>query len=450
MSSSVPPQHLRFDSVFSDDDDLTQLSIVDVTPRHSLVLAPSHSESTALSTSTSSHYTSKPSIDIASLRTTPSAFGNTQLDKQQNHSPALSPSPLQTQAVEEPFSFASLFAGFKKALKAPSPSSVLHVTPSPTANRPPHQHQGPANKIFLSEPPSKSAAELSRPIFRAIDGADAREFRLFLEDDAETRGNPALALSTYGREGTYASDLFVIIHNTIRHELLDTFQIISVIRTNFLSLSLRDVHNFRQWWRFFFLLWTEYNVYYTNLLEPIIQNICQVDGRSHILKKRLRPLRSSKEWLCLKMEEITSYIEEFESLPPARALCLICKNIHSFAEHLNTYFRGCEHLFPSFIESYHSEQIKLTTECHLIEQLRKNDHFPELMASIIRWIGTTTSSPQDAFDPKQQARVREKWLASHVFWLERPKVWYFFQRYEATHRSIFKRFVTRVRTLDSI
>ncbi|KAI0566266.1 trefoil factor [Gracilaria domingensis] len=453
MSSPAPPEHLRFDSAFSDDDDFSNLTVVDVTPRNSLVLASSaRSHSTALSASTSSHYTSRPSLDLPSFR---NALSPAARPTHAPHSAADKPEP----PIEEPFSFAGLFAGFKKALKNNSPksSSIKCTTPSPSSvvqqsnAHHPSTSRANASTLSPSRAPQKTApAELSRPIFRAIDGADAREFRLFLDDDDPTTTNPVITLVPYGRDGGYALDIFLIIHNTVRCELVDTFQIISVIRADFLSLSLRDVHNFRQWWRFFFLLWTEYITYYKNLLEPIIQNICHVDGRSDILRKRLRPLRAAKEWLCLKMEEITSYVEEFESLPPARALCLICKNVHSFAQNLNTYFRGCENLLPSFIESYHGEQVKLTTECQLIEQLRKNDHFPELMASIIRWIGTTNASSDAALESKLQTKERDKWLASHMFWLERPKVWYFYQRYEATHRSIFKRFVTRVRTLDSM
>lgn len=270
-----------------------------------------------------------------------------------------------------------------------------------------------------------------------------------MDDHAHEPSTPLLSPSSYGRSETYASDIWVIMHNTIRVELIDTFDIIAAIRANYLSLTLADVHNFRQWWRFFCILWAEYIKYDNSVLDPIVQNICLVDGRSDVLKKRLAPLRASKEWLCLKMEEITSYVEEFECLPPARVLCLICKNVHSFAQNLSSYFRGCENLLPSFIESYHGNQIKLDTECQLIDQLRKNNHFAELIASVIRWIGVSAKGSTAAVEHKQQAKEREKWLASHLFWLERPKMWYFFQRYDASHRCIFKQFVTRVRTLDS-
>eukprot|EP00178_Gracilaria_changii_P025299 TRINITY_DN78033_c0_g1_i1.p1 TRINITY_DN78033_c0_g1~~TRINITY_DN78033_c0_g1_i1.p1 ORF type:complete len:472 (-),score=81.13 TRINITY_DN78033_c0_g1_i1:487-1809(-) len=440
MSSSVPPHHLRFDSAFSGDDDFSQLTIVQVSPRHSPAprVSPDHSHSSSLSVSTSSRYTSHPSVASDTLATP-------ELPAVENRPPNAPPNCAGKQharAGDEPFSFASLFASFKHALNHSSPSSANSKGASAATCS--------ASPSSVTLAPQKAQAKLSTPIFRAIDGADAREFRLFLDDHSESKHNVVINLAPYGRSGTYAADIFVIVHNTIRLELVDTFHIVAVIRTHFLSLSVRDVHNFRQWWRFFFLLWSEYITYHNNLLEPIIHNICQVDGRSDVLRRRLRPLRSSKEWLCLKMEEITSYVEEFESLPPARALCLICNNIHSFAESVNAYFRACEKLLPPFIESYHGEQLKLSIECQLIEQLRKSEHFPELMASIIRWIGSTHANADVTLNAKQQAKERDRWLASHMVWLERPKVWYFFQRYEATHRSIFTRFVTRVRTLDSM
>ncbi|PXF45391.1 hypothetical protein BWQ96_04806 [Gracilariopsis chorda] len=428
--------HRSVDSALSEED-LAELSIVHVTPAHSVVLdappSPTNS-SPPHSHSTSSHYTTPPSVDLFNI---PSAASSAHSEP------------------DQPFTLASFFAGFKRAWKpsptaAPensqqqSPSSVSQLNqPSSPTNQSRHLQQ----PISLSSNHSASKCS-TQPLFRAIDGDDAREFRQFLDDHVHEAPAPLLSLASYGRSDTYASDIWVIMHNTIRVELMDTFEIIAAIRANYLSLTLADVHNFRQWWRFFCLLWAEYIKYNSNVLHPIVHNICVVDGRSDVLKKRLAPLRASKEWLCLKMEEITSYVEEFESLPPARVLCLICKNVHSFAQNVSSYFRGCEKLLPPFIESYHGHQVKLSTECQLIDQLRKNNHFAELIASIIRWIGVSTAGSAGV-GHKQQAKEREKWLASHLFWLERPKMWYFFQRYDASHRSLFKQFVTSVRTLDS-
>lgn len=302
-----------------------------------------------------------------------------------------------------------------------------------------------------SRPTRNSVADekelLKKPIFSSIDGPDAQEFHEFLHGDGgESHRIPVLCLVDYGGRGAYASDIFVLMHNTIRRELFDVFEIVTVIRQEYLSMTVNDLYNLRKWWRFFVILWQQYNGYEKVLIAPMIQQICLVDGRSDVLLKRLGPLRETREWLELKMEEITSYIEEFERLPAGRALVLFCRTVDAFADRAMIYFAGQERVLPPFIENYHGEEVKLAVELQLMERVRKSQYFPELVVSIVRWMGTV----QGFSSPRTQTRERDKWLNSHLFWTERQCLSRYYQKYEATHGSVLSHFRNRLQNSDSL
>lgn len=278
---------------------------------------------------------------------------------------------------------------------------------------------------------------LNRHLFCSRDGTDAREFQEFLIDhEGERLRTPVLCLVGYGGEGAHASDLWVLMHNTFRRELFDIFEMLNVVRSSYLSLSLSDIYNLRKWWRFFVTLWSEYENYENTLLDPIVHKICLLDGRGDVLLKRLGPLRETREWLRLKMEEVTSYIEEFENFPPGRALSLFCKSVDSFGDRAMVYFAGVERLLPRFVESYYGEEVKVSVEGQLIKRMRNGKYFAEFVVALVRWMGTEES----LLTKSARARKRGRWMNTHLFWLERRSLSKFYRKYEASHGCVLTYF----------
>lgn len=342
------------------------------------------------------------------------------------------------------------YGGVKQAekLNVASPCSVVQRASEVKAHPDASSREGrdePTTAHVLSAAQREREC-MSRPLFTAIDGPEAREFQDFLDDEGgSSAGIPVLCLVEYGVQGSYASDIWVIMHNTLRRELFDAYEIVNVLRKRHLSLKLADVYELRKWWRFFVILWHEFDVHTKNSLTPLVEQICLVDGRKEVLKRRLAPLRETREWLTLKLEETTSYIEEFEKLSPARALILICKAIDSFAARTLSFFAGQERLLPGLIESYHGESIKLSIECKLLEQLRASQYYPELLTSVVRWIGTSHGEPQT-----KHSKIRSKWLYSHLYWMERHSLSRSFQRYELSHGEVVANFQSKLKSSDSL
>lgn len=281
---------------------------------------------------------------------------------------------------------------------------------------------------------------LKKAVFASIDGADAREFQEFLDEHGMERQRlPVLCLAEYGEEGSHASDIWVLMHNTVRRELFDVFEILEVIRGEFLGMRVEDVYNLRKWWRFFAVMWGEFWIHEQERILPLVMQICLVDGRGDALRRQVKKLRETREWLQLKMEELTSYVEEFETLRPGRALCLICKNIDSFAEKAVEYFAGIERLLPGVVDGYHGEEIRCEIDGALVRRIRGKSYFAEMIVGMTRWMGTQCGE-----------KARERWMGAHLFWVERQGMERFEKRYEESHGRVLSYFRNRLHNSDSL
>lgn len=278
---------------------------------------------------------------------------------------------------------------------------------------------------------------LRRALFDSIDVEDAREFDEFVEEKGRQRwGMPVLCLEGYGGEGEFAADVWVLMHNTVRRELFDLFEIVGIIRKRFLAMKMEDMYNLRKWWRFFGAMWREFGAHERERIDPVVEQICSVDGRGDVLKKRLRGLREMREWLGLKIEETTGYVEEFEKIgKPGRALSLICRSVESFAAKAVLYFGGMERLLPSMLEGYYQRQSCKEIESALVGRLRRTDYFGEMVVAMVRWMG---------------ADVRTSWMEEHLFWGERQAMERFERKYEICHGCIVVHFKDRLHSADSL
>jgi hypothetical protein len=267
-------------------------------------------------------------------------------------------------------------------------------------------------------------------IFKNSNDPAARDFALFLKEDGISPRIPVLCMSDYGI-GEYASDLWTLPHNAIKRELFDLYEIIGVIRMRYLSLTFCDFYNLRVWWRLFGVFLIQYLTTEITLLDPLLKTVVGVDGRGESLRRKITPLFEMREWVLCKFEEISGYMEEFETLPRGRALSLICRTIDALGFKLMTLFNQQERCLPSMVESYHDESIKLSTELKMIEILRASDFFPEAIVHQVRWM--------------EAGKSREKWLTSHLRWSERAHIGQFYKRYEMNHGRIVVAFRGKLR-----
>lgn len=266
-------------------------------------------------------------------------------------------------------------------------------------------------------------------VFLNSQDPEAVEFAKYLKDDGDVLRTPVLCMCDYGI-GQFASDLWVLPHNAMRRELFDLYEIMSVVRSRFLSLTWGDVYKLRRWWRFLSYFWRQYLVIEDELLNPMVDAVLDVDGRCDQIRTNRAPLNDDREWISLKFEEVNAYMEEFERLPRSKVLGLICQTTDALGFRMLGYFNGQERILPPLIANYHDESIKLTIEQKMLEIYRNTNHTDESIVHLVRWM--------------ELGKERDKWLVVHLWWGERSTLGRMYKKYNDNHGGVVDSFRKKI------
>lgn len=269
-------------------------------------------------------------------------------------------------------------------------------------------------------------------LFKDRHDPEAAEFSDFVEEQGSATQIPALCMRDYGT-GSHVQDLWVLLHNALRREVFDLYDIFETIKKRYLVLTWGDIYALRRWWRMFSFFWRLYTMAQDQLLRPLVNNALLVSGNQEKPGKLFQQLADTNDWISFKFEEVTCYMEEFEDLPSGRALVLLCRATGELGVRLAGYFSGQEDLYPSLIEASHtelsreeSETITLTTELQLLELIRSSPYPDEAIVFLIRWMDVGPG--------------RKSWLVSHLFWGERSTLNRMYKRFALSHGNVVDRF----------
>lgn len=288
---------------------------------------------------------------------------------------------------------------------------------------------------------TKECSSIRGCVFVGAQVEDVDEYLGFLkETSSDCSRFPVLCLSEYGIDGDYASDIWVLLHNAVRREFLDLYEMINCMRQLKLLLTTEDIYDFRRWWRFFSILWDQFVLHNKVSLQPVVKQICQANGEDAWICKELRKLSEDNDWLLLKMEEVSSYIEEFEKFEPGKMLRLFMQTMDDFTSRLLTHFNEREKLLPPLVRKYFGKQIKTAVDRQLLARLRKSDYFGELLVSVLRGVDCS----QDLGASINGAAQRNKWIEDNLNWVERMRMSYFVHRFNVNHGSIVNGFKLRL------
>lgn len=329
----------------------------------------------------------------------------------------------------------SFLSGIAKALggqgEDPSPISVKDGLVR-------RRRSGPNEKSLhtTSVPPMRTGLQdgeqqrrMGELLFKDVRDPEAVEFARYMKEDGNVIRTPVLCMCDYGT-GNFAADLWILPHNAMRRELFDLYEIMGVIRARYLSLTWGDIYTLRRWWRFFAYFWSQYLVIESELLNPMVDAVLDIDGRCDQIRSKCSPLCDDREWLSLKFEEVNAYMEEFEVLPRSRVLGLICQTTDALGFKMLGLFNGQERLFPPLIEGYHGSSIKLATELQMLEIYRKTNYPEESIVHLMRWM--------------DNGRERDKWLATHLWWGERSTLGRMYKKYKESHGNAVDNFRKKI------
>jgi hypothetical protein len=162
------------------------------------------------------------------------------------------------------------------------------------------------------------------------------------------------------------------------------------------------------------------------VLQPLVTAVFEAHNRGGVFLSRVVPLREEVEWISLKFEEISGYVDEFELLPQGRALSLICKATDVLGFRILSLFNVQERYLPPLVESHHGPGVKLGTEVAMLDVARASPFHTEALVHLVRWM--------------QGGRERDAWLAAHLGWVERSTMGRSYQRYDCTRGRIVQLF----------
>lgn len=266
---------------------------------------------------------------------------------------------------------------------------------------------------------------MNETLFSGPNDPEAQKFASFLSDDGVAARIPVLCMSDYNI-GDFAADLWTFPHNAIKRELFDMYDIVGALRVRYLQLTFGDLYKIRRWWRLFGVFWRQYCRVEKTLLQPLVRTDDADLGAVSPSRANIAKLADAAECLALKVEEITSYFEEFETLPRGTALSLICRATDAFGIAVLNLFNSQERLYPPAITKDNLPGVRLSIEVRTLEIFRDSTFFAESVVHYIRWLPA--------------GRERDQWLATHLRWIERSNMAKYYKRYEASRGSIVSSF----------
>lgn len=310
--------------------------------------------------------------------------------------------------------------------------SVIDMHPPPISTTPtdaarqPFSPLAPLKALFSAFAPrqTQSPTSIQPASPKLLSSEQARDLLSYLSPTPRT---PVLCTVDYGISGAFAHDLWSLLHNALRMQLFETYEILTLFREHADEIVVRDVQCLRDWFMFVGRIWDVYIAHDSQSLTPVIKRIVSIDGRSDILTNRLSTLHAMREMLCLKFLEARAYIDELDISKPARGLGLFMHCFDVLCERMVGYFAGVERTYPTLVEGYHGMELLQNIERSLVERIQPDE---QLLVAIARGAGA--------------GREMREWLSRYDGW-GRTARW--IRVYESGHANVLKYFRERTRTL---
>lgn len=175
-------------------------------------------------------------------------------------------------------------------------------------------------------------------LFGRKDEIEVREFEEYLEVEGMFVGFPVLIPRDYDLPTRWAEDVVVLMHNAVRREVSDLYEIMSAISMRYRLLTYKDIWALRQWWYLFLHFWEICNRADKEILFPLVSRSFEVSGRMMQFRKKFRYLGEVLDWLNFKLEEITAYVQALGKLPSGKVMALLFKAVKEFTPKMLKYF----------------------------------------------------------------------------------------------------------------
>ncbi|OSX76983.1 hypothetical protein BU14_0166s0023 [Porphyra umbilicalis] len=232
-------------------------------------------------------------------------------------------------------------------------------------------------------------------------------------------------------------------HNALRREVSDLYEMLLAMVDFGGGLKKADFRDLRSWWSVFARFARDWLDVEKRLLFPWVNATGAHDWE---LQATLRELRTTKEFIDMKLDELAIYLDGFESMPPTEMFSLLYKCVDTLAPRLMGYFCTQERVFPANVRATYSADDVVRLEKEMVEALLHGP--PAALAGGGR--STTGGSGQDSLCALSRGMTDAKhlkvWVQRNLSATARLSYGKWVKSFNESHRGVVRNFKERAPT----
>eukprot|EP00180_Rhodochaete_pulchella_P001182 Plantae.Rhodophyta-Rhodochaete_pulchella.ctg19980.p1 GENE.Plantae.Rhodophyta-Rhodochaete_pulchella.ctg19980~~Plantae.Rhodophyta-Rhodochaete_pulchella.ctg19980.p1 ORF type:complete len:286 (+),score=23.55 Plantae.Rhodophyta-Rhodochaete_pulchella.ctg19980:348-1205(+) len=182
--------------------------------------------------------------------------------------------------------------------------------------------------------------------------------------------------------GSWAEDLLIALHNSVRKELADLFTILIAIYSRKARTTREEDSIFSDWWMALSGFISMHFTMEEQVLMPLVQPTAYADPELTVgvvsinenraeLQKRLRDINDSVDWLFLRRMR--------------DAIGAITRGLDAFVRLLLEHYKRQEALLPHYIVAYHGQSQEQPIRRALVATVRKSARPDLFTVMLVSW-----------------------------------------------------------------
>ncbi len=160
---------------------------------------------------------------------------------------------------------------------------------------------------------------------------------------------PNFALGEYGGRDTWASDVFVLLHNAIRWEIMDVYNILGSIQRRWATLQMIDIWDFSEHWEVFEVFVAQYFEIEDQIIFPFMLNVA---AESSDLSRYHKVVKYNKERLEAILLDIGMTLEKFNTQQPGDVMPVLYTQLVDCLPKLLDYMNEQEKVLPKVFKEF--------------------------------------------------------------------------------------------------
>lgn len=301
-------------------------------------------------------------------------------------------------------------------------TSTIRATPGPI---PSCLSQGSTSEVGMKKRVIPKRDLDSQPVF----SKQVRDNTL-LSNKPNRFAYPNFALAEFGGRNTWHSDVFTLLHNAIRWEIMDLYTILSSIQQRWTSLQMLDIWELSEYWEVFEVFVAQYFEIEDQIIFPFMLNVA---GENADLKQYHKVVKFNRDKLENCLHDIGTTLELFNTSPSGQVLPTVYAQLSGYLPQLLDYMQDQEKVLPNVFSAHCDPEDRALINRAAANFIVRAANGRDGIAILTRWIEDSMVL-QIWKNENLSARAQnshKRWIAS----------------LESTHVDIAARFRRRMRTM---